>query len=135
MAESPLAANLKRLRIEKRMNQAALSREADVSPAYISELESGQGKRPSGQVLLRLSKALGVTIAELLGETVKPGRADIVPDPSLLDFARERKLTSSDVEMLAGIRFRGDPPRTSRRWGHIYDAIVTSQVLDDIENG
>jgi DNA-binding Xre family transcriptional regulator len=133
MAEASLAVNLNRLRTEKRMNQAALSRAADVSPAYISELESGQGKRPSGQVLLRLSKALGVTIAELLGETVKPGLTDHTPDPSLVEFAKERNLTASDVEMLAGIRFRGEPPRTTRRWAHIYDAIVVSQVFDDTE--
>jgi transcriptional regulator with XRE-family HTH domain len=130
-----LSENLKRLREDKRLSQAALSREAQVSPAYLSELESEQGKRPSGQVLMRLAKALGVTIAELLGEDIRPGRSIFEPDPSLLEFARERKLPSSDVEMLAGIRFRGDPPRTMRRWAMIYDTIISSQMLDDLEAG
>lgn len=126
---------MKRLRADKRLSQAALSREADVSPAYLSELEGGQGKRPSGQVLMRLAKALGATIAELLGDNVRPGDSDIEPDPSLLEFAEARKLPPSDVQMLAGIRFRGDPPKTVRRWSMIYDAIVSSQMLDDLEEG
>jgi hypothetical protein len=82
---------------------------------------------------MRLAKALGVTIAELLGDTVRPGDSMVAADPSLLQFAKERNLPPSDVEMLAGIRFRGDPPRTSRRWAMIYDTIVSSQMLDELE--
>jgi transcriptional regulator with XRE-family HTH domain len=133
MPADSLPQNLKRLRADKRLSQAALSRQAEVSPGYLSELESGQGKRPSGQVLMRLGKALGVTIAELLGEKIQPGESDPKPDPSLLDFARERSLPPSDVEMLACIRFRGDPPRTARRWAMIYDTIISSQMLDELE--
>lgn len=135
MPINELSENLKRLRGEKRLSQAALCREAGVSPAYLSELESGQGKRPSGQVLMRLAKALGVTIAELLGERIRPGQSISEPDPTLLAFAEERNLPSSDIEMLAGIRFRGDPPRTTRRWAMIYDTIISSQMLDDLEAG
>jgi transcriptional regulator with XRE-family HTH domain len=135
MRTSSLSENLKRMRAEKRLSQAAVARQAEVSPAYLSELEGGQGKRPSGQVLMRLAKALGVTISELLGERVRPGDLVREPDPSLLEFAKERNLPSSDVEMLIGIRFRGDPPRTSRRWAMIYDTIVSSQMLDDLEEG
>jgi transcriptional regulator with XRE-family HTH domain len=135
MEATSLPENLKRLRAEKRLSQAELSRQAEVSPGYVSELESGQGKRPSGQVLMRLAKALGVTIAELLGESTRPGASTVEPDQSLLEFAKERNLPPSDVEMLAGVRFRGDPPRTSRRWAMIYDTIVSSQMLDDLEEG
>jgi transcriptional regulator with XRE-family HTH domain len=135
METSSLPENLKRRRAEKRLSQAELSRQAEVSAGYLSELESGQGKRPSGQVLMRLAKVLGVTIAELLGESVRPGDSTVEPDPSLLQFAKERGLPPSDVEMLAAIRFRGDPPRTSRRWAMIYDTIVSSQMLDDLEEG
>src|ERR1039457_2265866 len=115
MPANVLSGNLKRLRGEKRLSQAALSREAEVSPAYLSELESGLGKRPSGQVLMRLAKALGVTIAELLGESIRPGEFTVEPDPSLLEFAAGRNLPSSDVAMLTVIRFRAAPPRTPRR--------------------
>jgi transcriptional regulator with XRE-family HTH domain len=133
MPANELSKNLKRLRAEKRLSQAALSRRAEVSPGYLSELEGGLGKRPSGQVLMRLGKALGVTIAELLGENVRPADSAIEPDQGLLAFATERNLPPSDVEMLAGIRFRGDPPRSARRWAMIYDTIVSSQLLDDLE--
>ena len=103
-----------------------------MSAAYLSELESGLGKRPSGEILLRLATALDVTIAELLGQDIRPGEGDPpVPDPSLLEFAKERKLPRSDVAMLASIRFRGDPPRTPRRWAMIYDTIITSRALDE----
>ena len=54
-----------------------------------------------------------------------------MPDPSLLEFANERKVPRSDVAMLASIRFRGDPPRTPRRWAMIYNTIVTSRALDE----
>ena len=123
---------LKRYRKDVDLSQAELARRARVSAAYISELEGGLGKRPSGEILLRLAEALEVTIAELLGQDIRPGAGDpAVPDPSLLEFAAERKLSKSDVVMLASIRFRGDPPRTSRRWAMIYDTIVTSRTLDE----
>ncbi len=123
---------LKEYRKSLGLSQADLARKSSVSAAYVSELESGLGKRPSGEILLRLANALEVTIADLLGQDIRPGDGDPpVPDPSLLEFARERRLPRSDVEMLASIRFRGDPPRTSRRWAMIYDTIVTSRTLDE----
>jgi transcriptional regulator with XRE-family HTH domain len=123
---------LKEYRKSLGMSQADLARKSNVSAAYVSELESGLGKRPSGEILLRLANALEVTIADLLGQDIRPGDGDPpVPDSSLLEFAKERRLPRSDVEMLASIRFRGDPPRTSRRWAMIYDTIVTSRTLDE----
>lgn len=123
---------LKEYRRSLGMSQADLARKSNVSAAYVSELESGLGKRPSGEILLRLANALEVTIADLLGQDIRPGDGDPpVRDSSLLEFAKERRLPRSDVEMLASIRFRGDPPRTSRRWAMIYDTIVTSRTLDE----
>jgi transcriptional regulator with XRE-family HTH domain len=123
---------LKEYRKSLGISQADLARKSNVSAAYVSELESGLGKRPSGEILLRLANALEVTIADLLGQDIRPGDGDPpVRDSSLLEFAKERRLPRSDVEMLASIRFRGDPPRTSRRWAMIYDTIVTSRTLDE----
>jgi transcriptional regulator with XRE-family HTH domain len=127
-----LGDRLKEYRKGLGMSQADLARKSSVSAAYVSELEGGLGKRPSGEILLRLANALEVTIADLLGQDIRPGDGDPpVPDPSLLEFARERGLPRSDVEMLASIRFRGDPPRTPRRWAMIYDTIITSRALDE----
>lgn len=132
LGDNGVGGRLKRYRASLGISQADLARKASVSAAYISEIESGLGKRPSGEILLRFANALEVTIAELLGQDIRPGDGDPpVPDPSLLEFAKERKLARSDVAMLASIRFRGDPPRTPRRWAMIYDTIVTSRALDE----
>jgi hypothetical protein len=50
--------------------------------------------------------------------------------PSLRRFAEERRLHEDEVAMLASIRFAGEPPRTSARWHHIYNAIRLSRWLD-----
>lgn len=129
-ADGGLATRLTALRESAGLTKAELSRRAQVSPAYVSELEGGQGRRPSGEVLFRIAEALDVTVAELLGRKLAP------PEPggvaaSLEAFAKERKLSRADVRMLASIRFRGDPPSSSRRWAMIYDAIVASRAFDD----
>ncbi len=135
MSKSPddgLGDRLRRYRTDKAMSQAELARRAEVSPAYLSELESGAGRRPSGRVLLALAQTLDVTIAELLGRDVRPvaRNEDSLP-PGLADFAAEHDLPESDVRMLAGIQFRGEPPRTAKRWEVIYDAIRSSRIFDE----
>lgn len=136
MANGPLhddglGGRLKKLRSELGLNQAEVARQAGVSAPYLSELEGGHGRRPSGEVLLRLADALGVTIAELLGRELRPSDDQGAVPPSLEEFARDRGLGSADIKMLASIRFRGEPPRTARRWAMIYDAIVASRTFDD----
>ncbi len=126
-----LAVRLKRYRADAAMTQAKLADEADLSPAYISELESGSATRPSGQVLLQLAVALGVTIADLLGTAPQsPAQSPKISD-SLREFAEERRLPEADIDMLASIRFRGERPRSARRWAFIYESILTSTRLDD----
>jgi hypothetical protein len=49
---------------------------------------------------------------------------------SLQRFAEERHLREEEVTMLASIRFPGEPPRTTARWHHIYNAIRASRWLD-----
>jgi len=129
-----LGKRIKAFRAHKHLTQADLARAARVSPAYVSELEGGAGKRPSGRVLLGLADALGVTIADLLGRQVQPATVDALPE-GLQEFAAERGLPHADIEMLASIRFRGDPPRSARRWALIYDTIWTSRGLDDEPSG
>lgn len=132
VGDNGLGTRLKRYRKEMGMSQADLARKADVSAPYVSELEGGLGRRPSGEILLKLANTLDVTIAELLGQDIRPGETDSpVSDPSLLAFAEERKLAKADVAMLASIRFRGDPPRTARRWAMIYDTIIASRTFDE----
>jgi transcriptional regulator with XRE-family HTH domain len=130
-ADAGLGERLRRYRAEKQVSQAELARRAEVSPAYLSELESGAGRRPSGRILLALAQALGVTIADLLGRDIRPAGTEAGLPPGLEDFAKEHGLPKADVDMLATIRFRGEPPRTMKRWQVIYDAIRSSQLFDE----
>ena len=59
------AANLRRLRHEKRLSQDDLAYEAEVSRSYLSQLEKG-AFYASLKIIGRLAEALGVEPAELL---------------------------------------------------------------------
>jgi transcriptional regulator with XRE-family HTH domain len=128
--DAGLGSRLKQYRGETGLSQAEVARRAGVSPGYLSDLEAGRGRRPSGEILHRLAGALDVTIAALLGRDIAPPEDPRV-EPSLHDFVIERGLSAADAKMLASIRFRGDPPRTARRWAMIYDAIIASRSFDD----
>ena len=54
------------LRTKKDISQRELAKKAGVSTAYIAHLETGFRKNPSLGVLIRLAKALGVSVAELV---------------------------------------------------------------------
>jgi len=129
-APSPMGALIRSYRADRGMTQTALARAAEISKTYLSELEGGQGTRPSADVLLRLADALGVSIADLLGRSVVATSSQELP-PGLLEFAQAEGLPDGDVRMLASIHFRGDPPKTARRWQIIYDTIRMSATLED----
>ncbi|MDO0825875.1 helix-turn-helix domain-containing protein [Desulfosporosinus nitroreducens] len=59
--------NLNYLRTKQKLSQAELSRRSSVSQTYISELEANR-KQPTYPILKKLAAALGVSIAELIGE-------------------------------------------------------------------
>ena len=62
-----IADNLKRLRKEKGWTQVRLSMEAHVSQQAISFIESGRNE-PSADMIRALSKALGVSSSEIIGD-------------------------------------------------------------------
>jgi transcriptional regulator with XRE-family HTH domain len=62
-----LAANLRRLRIARRLSLSQLARETGMSKATLSGIENGRGN-PTVVTLAALSDALGVSVAELLDE-------------------------------------------------------------------
>jgi transcriptional regulator with XRE-family HTH domain len=61
-----LQMRLRRLRKAKKWTQDDLAREARVSQPLVSQLESGKKANPSVVPLLRIAKALGVTVEELV---------------------------------------------------------------------
>lgn len=120
-----LAKSLKKHRLEAQLSLSEVARRAQISKAYLSQLEHGDSKQPSYSVLARIATALGVSVAELTGGE-PPSRnwneADRVPS-SLRRFAEEADIPSGDVKMLSTIHFRGRRPREASDWAHIYETI------------
>jgi XRE family transcriptional regulator of biofilm formation len=58
---------IRRLRETKGITQRELAAKAQVTGAYVAQLETGVKKNPSLDVLKRLAKVLGVPVTELLG--------------------------------------------------------------------
>lgn len=116
------------LRTEKGLSLSELASLAAVSKSYLSTVEKGSGSRPGAAFLHKIAQALGVTLADLIGREVVADSPEI---PTVLrELASERKLPVRDVEMLAGIAFRGEAPRTKERWEFIYNAIKSSVAMD-----
>ena len=119
-----LGDRIRQRRADTGLSAAELARRAGISKGYLSVIERGRSVRPSGDVLARLATALGTTIADLLGQEVRP-RAATIP-PSLQQFAEAAGLPADDVEMLAQIRFRGEQPSTPDDWWFLYESIKRS---------
>ncbi|MGW1035382.1 helix-turn-helix domain-containing protein [Streptomyces antibioticus] len=74
-----LAASVARVRRAAGLTLSAVAARAGVSPAYVSQVESGTAN-PTVRTLSQIADALGVTPAELLGG-VPPGAAVSAPAP------------------------------------------------------
>ncbi len=61
-----LARVIKATRKAKGMKRIELARAANLTPAYITQLETGKRKNPSLDVLKKLARALAVPVMELL---------------------------------------------------------------------
>lgn len=121
-----IGARVRELRHQKGLTLTELAQQSNVSKSYLSTVENGTGSRPGAAVLHKLAVTLGVSLADLLGRSVHatdPGEA--IPS-SLREFAQQHRLPQADIDMLAGIKFRGEAPRTPERWQFIYNAIVMS---------
>ena len=63
---SKLSKNIKKLRKRKNFSQEKLARMADVANNTIIKIESGKNKNPTLETLQKVSKALGVSIDDIL---------------------------------------------------------------------
>lgn len=111
-------------RAELGWSASELARRAQVSSGYVSKLEGGTARRPSADVVSRLAVALKTSTAELLGQD-EPSDPPTVPE-SLRQFAATAGLPDEDVAMLAGIRYRGEQPRTPEDWAYLLESIKRS---------
>lgn len=85
-----LAAKLKQLRTATRKSLQDLADEVGASKAHIWDLETGRATNPSIELLTKLSRALNVSVAELIGETAASD------EPELLAMFRDLKTLSPD---------------------------------------
>lgn len=67
MSPKRLAVLLTKRREAAGMTQEELARRAKLSRGYLADLEAGHRKNPSLVILGRLAKALGCSLAQLLG--------------------------------------------------------------------
>lgn len=126
-----VGSRIKRYREEKGISLSQLARDAEISKGYLWSLENPEGshQRPSGETLYAIASVLGVTMSDLLGRKMILER-DSEIDPELARFAEEEGLSQADVETLASIQWRGDPPSSVERWRFIHNAIKMSRSMD-----
>jgi transcriptional regulator with XRE-family HTH domain len=119
-----IGARIRQRREEAGLSLSRLAQEASVSKGYLWNLEKGETDgRPSGRTLYQIARALGTTMADLLGREVLPDSPREVPD-SLLRFADKEELTDVDVRMLASV-ITG-----AIKWGDAIFASVQVRRLD-----
>lgn len=63
--------NLRRLRKKKGLSQERLARLADISLNTLTKIESGFAKKPTIQTVVKLARALNISLDELVGNVKK----------------------------------------------------------------
>jgi len=115
MSSKSLGHRIKDLREARGLSVDALAARSGVSKPYIWQIEDGRRGNPSGEVLLKLSSALGTTVAGLLGaeEGISAEELDELPE-ALKAFVESRgddlDVRSVDVAMLRHLHYRGRRP-------------------------
>jgi transcriptional regulator with XRE-family HTH domain len=126
MAELTVGERIRLRRKELGLSLSALAEKAGVAKSYLSNLENNKHEaRPSGRTLYQIAEALGTTMSDLLGTRLLVTPTQHFPD-SLRTFAKTAQLTDRDVEMLAGINFRGHQPADEESWAFVWRAIRAS---------
>jgi transcriptional regulator with XRE-family HTH domain len=101
----PLYKRIRALRAEHGMSRTELQKRTKVSLSYLQDLERGprdplHKHNPSMETLQKISKAFGLTPAELLGG--QPDK-DAAPQPSAADAVRQdlkKKIDQLEIEEL-----------------------------------
>ncbi len=123
VAAGELGSRLRELRTGQSLSLSETARRANISKAYLSQLEHGGSTQPSYDVLGRIATALGTTAEVLAGRNSRSRLwGGNVPD-ALRAFADNNAVPDGDVSMLAQIHYRGKQPETAEDWAHIYETI------------
>jgi transcriptional regulator with XRE-family HTH domain len=101
----PLGAQLRRLRLDRQLTQETLAELAGLNYKYIGKIELGKAD-PGADVLVRLSRALGVPVGALF-ETITPTRGG----PPALPLKEVEGVTSALQTLTAAVeRLLSDQP-------------------------
>ncbi len=119
-----LGEKIRFLRTGKAWTLSDLSRESNISKAYISDLENGSAGKPNIQYVYSIARALDVTLNDLLKETIEsnlPEQSQTTTQlpPGLAEVRDELQLSDAEVERLATIHFRGNRPRDAEGWRYL----------------
>jgi len=88
---------LKELRVKKNLSLQEVADAVGASKAHIWDLEKNRAKNPSIELLTKLAKCFGVSVADIIGEN--PHGAD--EQPELVAMYRQLKeLTPADREAI-----------------------------------
>jgi transcriptional regulator with XRE-family HTH domain len=102
-------------RRQEKLSQTDLADQVGISRNYLSQIERGQATNLSWQVRDKLTSILGLKDAV-------PTEANPLP-PGLLAFAESVQLPPGDIQMLAGLEYRGKQPSTPEKWELLYNVI------------
>ena len=107
MEETNFGSFLRSLRERQRMSLRDAEKESGVSNAYIAQMERGDRRPPSPDILRKLSKAYNITVRELLL------RAGYLDEPEVTASDEERieaafQYVMADPDYKLGTRIRGE---------------------------
>ncbi len=119
---------LKTIRNRKKLSQSQLAKRCRISKGYLSQLENEQFNNPTSEIVIKLSRALNVSVDAILGIKDLPtitSNYSAVP-VSLRTLAQEQNLTDVDITMLSQISYGGRKPTSIEGWRAILQAIQNS---------
>lgn len=105
-------------RLQEKLSQQELADRVGISRNYLSQIERGQAKNLSWQVVERLTSTLGIKDEATEQQEYM---ADI--PSSLAEFAQKAGLPTDDTIMLARLKYRGQQPTTPEKWELLYNVI------------
>ncbi len=116
--EQTLGQRVRKFREAQGYSLTDLARFSRVSRSYLYQVESGSSS-PTEDKIKALAVALGVSVADLVGEKVEE------PDlpPGLPEYAKRDNLPPEEVRMLARINHRGKRPTTPEGWALLHSVI------------
>ncbi|MGW7532120.1 helix-turn-helix domain-containing protein [Amycolatopsis sp. NPDC054798] len=131
-AEQRITRRLRELRLERGLTLDKVAAAADLTPGYLSRVESGQ-RVPSLGTLVVLARALDVSVADLVASEER-GSPIVKREDAVTYGTRGASLThlsppSSGLEAtLVSLRNKSVPPRPSRHRGEEWLHVVSGQL-------